>query len=479
MRTKVALSVASLFAVLGSILGCASHAESSGAGVLPMQAGIRATDLLSSHIKHVVIIVQENRSFDNIFAGFPGSDSQMYGYMSNGTRVPLHQITFIRPAQDLAHGFEAAYGDYNGGKMNAFDLGDGVWSNGIHDDRASYAYLERSEVQPYWQMAQQYVLADHMFPTMFGGSFTAHLDLIATTANISPRVSEVDFPEPATESDDPEGCDAPDVSGDQTRTYTLRLKKKKPVVKDNGPFPCFTQFETIADELDAKNVTWKYYAPPMGTLNNSPRGGFNTWSEYDAIKNVRYGPDWNNNVVSASPETNVLTDVASGKLPDVSWVIPDVANSDHATSAHDTGPSWVGTVVNAIGKSQYWDTTAIIVLWDDWGGWYDNVAPPQKDFRGLGLRVPCIIISPYVKPHVSHIVYEFGSVLKFAEAAFGLGTLEKTHTVGSGYTDERAESLVDDFDFTQAPRAFVPIATKYPAIYFLHERHSYKAPDNE
>jgi phospholipase C len=175
----------------------------------------------------------------------------------------------------------------------------------------------------------------------------------------------------------------------------------------------------------------------------------------------------------------VLADIASGKLPNVSWVIPDTANSDHATSGHDTGPSWVGAVVNAIGESKYWDSTAIVVLWDDWGGWYDDLRPPYKDFRGLGIRVPCIIISPYVTPHVAHTVYEFGSVLKFAEEVFGLEPLARAHTFGSGYTDGRATSIVGEFDFTQPPRAFVPIKTKYPPSYFEHERHSYEAPDNE
>jgi phospholipase C len=439
-----------------------------------MQGSVGPDNLVGQHIKHVVMIVQENRSFDNIFAGYPGSDSQMYGYTSKGNRIPLKQITFL--TQDLPHGFEASIDDWDNGKMDGFNLGEAAASV----TQTSYAYLERTEVQPYWQMAKQYVLSDHMFPTMFGGSFTAHLDLIATTANITPTRSEVDFPTD-TDLDKPLGCDAPNnpKTGPVTKTYLLNEQRE---ITENGPFPCFNQFETIADELDAAHITWKYYAPPMGTPNSSPNGGFNVWSEFDAIKKVRFGPDWSNNVLSAAPETNVLNDIANGKLPSVSWVIPDTANSDHATSGHDTGPSWVGTVVNAIGKSQYWDSTAIVVLWDDWGGWYDNLPPPQKDFRGLGIRVPCLIISPYVKPHVSHTVYEFGSVLKLVEQTFGLKTLaveSETTKIGSGYTDQRATSLVTDFDFTIKPRAFVPIQTKYPATYFLHERHSYSAPDND
>jgi phospholipase C len=417
-----------------------------------------------------VIIVQENRSFDNIFAGFPRSDSQMYGYLSTGKKVPLHSITF--DGNDLPHGFEASIADWDNGKMDGFNKGENVWGSGAPaPPTATYAFLARTLVQPYWEMAQKYVLADHMFPTMFGGSFTAHLDLVASTANLNPSLSEVDFPTQL-----PDGCDATNTPADHTTTWTLNTERQ---IKNNGPFPCFTQFETIANSLDGAHISWKYYAPPLSIPDGSGQGGGQIWSIFDAIKDVRYGSDWSNNIESASPETTVLTDIAAGKLPSVAWVIPDIQNSDHPESQSDTGPSWVGAVVNAVGKSKYWSSSAIIVLWDDWGGWYDNLPPPQKDFRGLGIRVPCIIISPYVNPHVSHTVYEFGSILKFVEQAFGLKTLAVSSKVGSGYTDERATSSLGDFDFTQKARAFVPITTKYPPSDFLKERHSYRPPDND
>ena len=125
-----------------------------------------------------------------------------------------------------------------------------------------------------------------------------------------------------------------------------------------------------------------------------------------------------------SPETAVLTDVAAGKLASVTWVVPDLANSDHPASLSATGPDWVASVVDAVGASAYWSSTAIVVDWDDWGGFYDHVAPPQLDVDGLGFRTPMIVISPYAKTeYVSHIRYESTSVVKFIEATFGLPTL--------------------------------------------------------
>jgi phospholipase C len=174
----------------------------------------------------------------------------------------------------------------------------------------------------------------------------------------------------------------------------------------------------------------------------------------------------------STPETTILTDVAEGRLPQVSWVIPDLKNSDHATSRSDTGPSWVAAVVNAIGESAYWNSTAIFVLWDDWGGWYDDAAPPQLDFTGLGLRVPCIVISPYAKAHhVAHTQYEFGSILKFIERTYGLPSL--------GYTDARAADMSDAFDFSLPPRAFTLIQARYPISHFIEQRSTMQLPDDD
>ncbi len=434
-------------------VACSSGGGSDGPSVPvlpPPTQGPPQTGPEGKYLKHIVVIVQENRTLNDIFAGFKGADTTMYGYTHTGVKVPLRAISF--KGSDILHNWRNAMADWNGGKMDGFDRS--VFVNGQPAETYTYAHLQRNLVQPYWTMAREYTLADHMFPTMFGPTFTAHIDLIASTTHLTSDIAEVDGP-----TGQPWGCDAP------PGTTTLLLNPQRQEM-GGGPFPCFTQYATMADTLDAAGVSWKYYAPDVRYA------GGRLWSPFAAIKNVRYGPDWKNVV---SPQTTVLKDAANGKLPQVSWVIPDAADSDHAGSQSDKGPSWVAGVVNAIGKSPDWSTTAIFVLWDDWGGWYDGVPPPQLDFVGLGIRVPCIIISPYAKAgHVSHTQYEFGSVLRFIEETFQLPALGPA---SRGYTDTRARSPVDSFDFKQKPRAFRPIPAPYPPAFFLTQPASGVPPD--
>jgi phospholipase C len=422
---------------------------------------VPATSQVGKYIKHVVVIVQENRSFENIFAGWPGADAPMYGELHTGKQVELHAMTYADDCAkikgytfcDIGHMWHQALQSWNKGKMNDFDLnGYGTFGTGPHVGTHTYAYLDHAEIAPYRAMASQYVLADHMFPTEFGTSFTAHQDLIAGTARIDNTHSLVNVPIPAP----PWGCDA----GPGTKTVLVDTKRK---LSKNGPFPCLDTYPTLADTLDAKHVSWKYYAPPLTVFAGS------VWTAFSAIKDVYYGSDWKNVI---TPETAVFDDAKAGTLPSVAWVIPDFLWSDHPLTTSNWGPSWVADAVNEIGKSNDWPSTAIIVMWDDWGGWYDNAPPPQLDYVGLGLRVPCIVISPYArKGHVSHMRYEFGSILKLIEQAFGLRSL--------GSSDVRANSLVDAFDFTQKARAFVPIPTKHPPSFFVRQPPSLKVPDPE
>ena len=259
--------------------------------------------------------------------------------------------------------------------------------------------------------------------------------LLSGTVRLNDRESLTDQPNTM-----PWGCDAP-----RHGTHTPVIFRDGHVDEFRGPFPCFTQYGTIADLLDAANVSWRYYVDAM--FYNEPHYDFSgaVWNGYDAIKKIRYGPDWKRNV--SIPNTNIFTDVTAGTLPAVSWVIPRLGDSDHPGSGCNGGPWWVTSVVNAIGASPYWENTAIILLWDDWGGWYDNAAPPQVSYTSLGFRVPMIVISPYAKPHyISHTPYDFGSILKFVERNFGLGSL--------GTTDATARSMEDAFDFTQSPATF-------------------------
>ena len=159
-------------------------------------------------------------------------------------------------------------------------------------------------------------------------------------------------------------------------------------------------------------------------------------------------------------------------LATVAWVTPTYAASDHAGNTNGTGPAWVASVVNRIGKSKYWNNTAIFIAWDDWGGWYDHVKPPQFNSYELGFRVPLIVISPYTpKGFMSHKQHEFGSILKFTEQALGLGSL--------GTTDVRADNLSDCFNFSQKPRPFQKIAAPLSESYFLNEPISTQPPDDD
>jgi len=161
-------------------------------------------------------------------------------------------------------------------------------------------------------------------------------------------------------------------------------------------------------------------------------------------------------------------------------VVPDQNNSDHPGDAVDHGPQWVASIVNAVGKSAYWNSSAIVVVWDDWGGMYDHVAPPavsgsgsgRDDQGGLGFRVPMIVISPYVpQAVVSHTQYEFGSIIKYVEENWNLGTLNTT--------DQRANTIGDVFNYEQQPRPFTPIPSSLSADYFEHQRPSDFPADSE
>ena len=307
-------------------------------------------------------------------------------------------------------------------------------------------------------MAQQYVLADHLFQTQGSGSFIAHQDLIAGGTAINSTQSLIDDP-----STSPWGCTAP------PSTTTSLITVQGQYLAGQGPYPCLTYpTGTLRDLLDLHGVTWKYYAPPYKTRTVGV-----LWNAFAAIDAVYKGPEWSTNI--STPETNILSDVAGGTLPMLSWVIPNSQDSDHPWSGHgvDDGPSWVAQVVNAIGESSYWDSTAIVIVWDDWGGFYDHVPPAFIDHAGgLGFRVPMIVISPYVSPGtISHTQYEFGSILKFIEGRFNLGSL--------GTTDQRATSIGGLLHLKRNPIPFTPIPSNRSREYFLHQPPDYEPIDTE
>jgi phospholipase C len=394
----------------------------------------------SATISHIVVIVQENRTPDNLFNGFPGADTVQSGQEHDGSTVALHQVD-LATTPDISHSHENWWKEWNNGAMNGFDLGSPKGAGPEYP----YAYVPRNEVEPYWDLALAYTFGDRMFQSNSGPSYPAHQYLIAGQSQLADN----------NPSKSPWGCDSPAGT-------TVQLLGPNGTSLP-GPFPCF-DYQTFGDDMDSHGITWRYYAPAIGAAGD-------IWSAYDAISHIRYGGDWTNNVIS--PETQVLQDVANGTLANVTWVVPASANSDHAGGLKTTGgPDWVASIVNAIGQSPFWNTTVIFVTWDDWGGWYDHVAPPQLDSMGLGFRVPLIVISPYARRgYVSHVQHEFGSFLKFSEEVFHLPSL--------GLVDVRADDFADCFDFTQSPQPFRAVQTKLRASDFLHQPVSPEPPDDD
>ena len=233
--------------------------------------------------------------------------------------------------------------------------------------------------------------------------------------------------------------------------------------ESSSMYPCF-EHPTLTDLLDAANITWRYYAPSAGSIWTAPNAIQHMCGPNATLPNATQcvGSDWTGpspKVVLNQTQSNaqILSDIANGQLAQVSWVIPDGADSDHASINDGCGPSWVTSIVNAIGNSQYWSNTAIVITWDDWGGWYDHVAPTVVN-NGTswgsgyvyGFRVPMIVISPYAKQaYISHVTHDFGSILKFIESIFSLPSL--------GYADALADNLSDFFNLSQTPTKFQTI----------------------
>lgn len=453
-----------------------------------------------TQIKHVVIIVQENRTPDNLFQGLctanggvPGCgtgtaqyDIASQGLTSSGTMIPLTPVS-LGTNYDLGHThssfLEAC--DYNA-STNTCAM-DGANTNScapVQNCPANpeYQYVQPSDVEPYLTMAGTYTFGDHMFQSNQGPSFPAHQYIISGTSAISATstisVSENPGDNLRTDGTYGAGCLAPPgakVGG----IDTSQPSPETPPTVINYPL-CF-EHPTLTDLLDAANLSWKYYAPSAGSI----------WTAPDAIEhmcqpsgpadaNACSGPDWTNadpKVVIEGSGAQILTDISSGQLAAVSWVIPAGQNSDHAGYPDDNGPSWVAAIVNAIGQSPYWADTAIIVSWDDWGGWYDHVPPSQiRDSYEYGFRVPLIVISAYAKPaYISHVTHDFGSILKFVETVFALGEIDPA----VGYADSRSDNLSDCFNFSQTPLVFTPISAPQDAKHFLNDKSPPTPPDND
>jgi phospholipase C len=435
----------------------------------------------------VVVIFQENRTPDNLFQDpvliSRGADIAQSGLNSLGQTIQLNPINLgnygTNPQDyDLTHTNIAFRSMYDGGKMDGANL---VECNptpycppNAHPN-PQYMYVYPADVAPYFAMAEQYTFGDRMFQTNEGESFPAHQFILSGTSAPTATSNLFAAEEPSTPYPPNAGCDAPPGS------WVAQIGPSGREGDYPTVFPCF-EHPTLTDLLEANGNTWRYY----GASGYTGGPGLAAWIAPEAIQHICEplvngrcgGTDFTNNVILIPAQ--VLTDISNNQLANVVWVTPTGQASDHSSVTDGSGPSWVASIVNAIGNSPYWENTAIFITWDDWGGWFDHVPPPEVLVNCeqwgcgyiYGFRVPLIVVSPYAKAqYISHQQHDFGSILKFIETTFNLPSL--------GYADARADDFSDSFNFYQTPLPFSTIAAPLNADYFINDKTPPLDPDDD
>ena len=325
-------------------------------------------------------------------------DGATSGVTSTGQTVSLSAMPDAYTAPYLCNSWECAIEAIDGGKMDRFDLiSDGTLN--------SYTQVSEAENSNYWKYARRFALADQYFTSVHGPSLPNHLFVVA--AQSGGAIDNGGNP------GDGKFCDGTPAGlvkvMDQQGNITLQS-------------PCF-EIPILPDALDGAGISWKFYADEGDVLY--------------MINHIRNGLAWKTNVV---PSAQFLEDAKSGQLPAVSWVIPNGSDSEHPPASMCEGENWVVGILNALMQESAWASSAVFITWDDFGGFYDHVSPPQVDGFGLGPRVPLLIVSPFAKPgYVSHEVYEHSSILKFVETRYGLQPLTNR--------DRAASDMLDSFDF--------------------------------
>jgi phospholipase C len=382
------------------------------------------TSTPTAQIKHIIFLVKENRTFDNYFGTYPGANGATAATTSSGAVVPLlHESDQI---QDIDHSYAAAQTAYDNGKMDGFDhlkvIGASQQPPGPYGNN-SLSQFYQSDIPNYWTYAANYVLGDNTFSSLLGPSFPNHLYTIAAQSGGAVDNPPVKIPTSILVPMNGWGCDV--------ENQGVLVKALDGTTSFQSS--CF-DFKTLADELDAAGYSWRYYAPQPG------QAGY-VWSSFNAIKHIRFGPDWQKVV----PIDQFAADAANGTLPIVSWIVVPGTFSEHAPASVCVGENWTVRMLNALMQGPDWSTSAVFLTWDDFGGFYDHVRPKQIDGYGLGFRAPLLVISPFAKKgYIDHTEYEFSSMLRFAEDELGLPTLTAR--------DAGASDMLNAFDFSQSPR---------------------------
>ena len=380
-------------------------------------------------IKRVIYVMLENRSFNNLFGRFPGATGTTTG-IEYGNEKPLIPCPDWLPG-DLPHDRAAYLNCVNGGKLDGF-------GTGIYGSTYAYTQFDEPQIPNYWLWAREYALSDNFFASAAGPSYGNHYYFIAGQSG-----GVIDNPENIETRVDGDkkykswGCDA---IGDDVFVF---------VKDDQGNLTkhdtCFT-FRTVGEQLSEIGVDWAYYSAVPGQV-----GYF--WNAYNGIANVFHTDMWHEHV---RPVDRLVQDIEAGTLPPVTWVTPRFELSDHPPFSTGHSHNWITDIVNAVMKSPEWEHTAIFVTWDEWGGFYDPVMPPEVDPVGLGIRVPLLTISPYTRRGViDDELGEFSTPLRFIADNWGLEYL--TPRIANTHNFEHV------FDFSRKPRSPVLGKKRAPA----------------
>jgi phospholipase C len=520
--------------------------------------GVAKPSAFPSQIKHVVVIIQENRTPDNLFhylsplCTIPKGASGLAACTPNPVTTSCYDISpcglsnksgqpvpITLTGINLTAKFDPNHAHFAFEQMCDPDpdhglvcRNDGAWAISKGSRPGPYGYVMNPSVtnydgsqghllDPYLTFAEQYGWANYMFQTNQGPSYPAHQFLFSGTSArsaiedaASTFISDNPNPQAAT------GCLARASAsslllspllgslGNGCIAYDLNSVQQCEIDNTALKFPsnpvgsfCFDK-PTMGGALDLQNISWKYYAPTAGDIWTAPASIKDICVPQFKSRNSHQllctGTEWNAKVDLNSKGADILNDITNCDLPSVSWVIPDGTWSDHAGSTDVLGPSWVAAVINSIGQNptcasgadagqNFWANTAIVLTWDDWGGWSDHEVPPlqsalpcvsddcQGDYQ-YGFRVPLVVVSAYTpKAYISNKTYDFGSILRSIEGIYGIpqGYL--------GFADARSQTDLSDF-FQGSFRSYAPVPALEPGSYFLGGRAQKgppTAPDND
>ncbi len=379
-------------------------------GFLPLNiqaAAAQTGSPTATPIQHLVMVMQENHTFDNYFGTYPGADG-----IPAGTQMPVDpkntSAGYVTPwhigtatITDLSHSAATFTDQYDKGKMDGFVS---ALNARNQDGKLAMGYYDYRDIPYYWNLADNYVLFDQFFSSAGDGSFANHMYWVAAVPPNAPK-------------------------GEQLSNYLANIP-------------------TIFDELQAAGISWKFYVQnydPTITYRNLATAGNResqvVWTPLLNFDRFIDDPSLSSHIVDLN---QYFIDLHNGTLPAVAYIVPSGA-SEHPPSSLTSGERFIKSILQELMRSSAWDSSAFILAYDDWGGWFDHVTPPQVDAFGYGPRVPALLVSPYAKTgYIDHTQLDFTSILKFIEQNWNVSSLSTR--------DAKANNILSAFNFSQAPR---------------------------